>query len=70
MPKQGCQAVHKKIPMRVSKRVPKKFCDDGGSYVGPQWQTESVGNGGVKIRSDAPKNKVKVKSGDAVNFGH
>merc|ERR1712128_173642 len=69
VPYQECQNVHKKIPKRVSKRVPKKVCDDGGSYGGPQRQNESAGNGGVKIRSDAPEKQVKVKSGDAVNFG-
>jgi len=69
-PKQECQAVHKKVPKRVSKRVPKKVCNDGGSYGGTvQRQTETVGSGGVKIRSDTPEKQVKPKSGDAVNFG-
>ena len=69
MPKQGCQAVHKKIPKRVSKRVPKKVCDDGASYGAVNRQTEKTGSGGVKIRSNAPEKQVKPKNGDAVNFG-
>jgi len=69
VPKQECRAVHKKVPKRVSRRVPKKVCDDGGSYGAINRQTEAVGSGGVKIRSDAPEKQVKLKSGDAVNFG-
>merc|ERR1712121_297054 len=57
VPKQECRAVHKKV------------CDDGGSYGAVNRQTETVGSGGVKIRSDAPEKQVKLKSGDAVNFG-
>jgi hypothetical protein len=69
VPKQQCQAVHKKVPKRVSKRVPKKVCDDGASYGGTaDRHIETVGNGGVKIRSDAPEKRVKHKSGDAVNL--
>ena len=69
VPKQECRAVHKKVPKRVSRRVPKKVCDDGGSYGAVNRQAETVGTGGVKIRSDAPEKQVKLKTGDAVNFG-
>merc|ERR1712226_1042814 len=69
VPKQECRAVHKKVPKRVSRRVPKKVCDDGGSFGTINRQAEEVGNGGVKIRSDAPEKQIKLKTGDAVNFG-
>merc|ERR1711962_365120 len=69
VPKQECRAVHKKVPKRVSRRVPKKVCDDGGSFGTVNRQAEEVGNGGVKIRSDAPEKQIKLKTGDAVNFG-
>merc|ERR1712168_1416972 len=29
VPRQECSAKHKKVPVRVSKRVPKKVCDEG-----------------------------------------
>merc|ERR1712198_576974 len=29
IPQQDCQTIHKKVPNRVSRRVPKKVCDDG-----------------------------------------
>merc|ERR1712013_580087 len=67
--RQECNTVHKKVPKRVSRRVPKKVCDDGGSYGAVNRQAETVGTGGVKIRSDAPEKQVKLKTGDAVNFG-
>merc|ERR1711951_143812 len=40
VPKQDCQSVHKKIPNRISRRVPKKVCDDG-----------SAGSGSIAVRS-------------------
>ena len=29
VPRQACQQIHKKVPNRVSRRVPRKVCDDG-----------------------------------------
>jgi len=29
VPRQQCHSVHKKVPVRISKNVPKKVCDDG-----------------------------------------
>merc|ERR1712008_509546 len=29
VPRQNCQAVHKKVPVRFSRKVPKKVCQDG-----------------------------------------
>merc|ERR1712007_270811 len=69
VPYQNCQNVPKQEPKRVSRRVPKKVCDDGGSFGTINRQAEKVGNGGVKIRSDAPEKQIKLKTGDAVNFG-
>jgi len=31
VPRQACQAVHKKVPIRISRRVSKKVCKDGHS---------------------------------------
>merc|ERR1711922_108200 len=29
VPRQACQAIHKKVPVRISRQVPKKVCQDG-----------------------------------------
>ena len=31
VPRQHCEASHKKVPVRVSRRIPKKVCDTAGS---------------------------------------
>merc|ERR1719474_667343 len=61
-----CRKRHKKVPKRVSSRVPKKVCDDGATYGGSV--PKQASGGGVSVRSDAPEKNVKPKNSDAINF--
>ena len=44
-PGQVCEDVHRKIPQRISRSVPKKTCNNGGSGPAPERQTSSGGGG-------------------------
>merc|ERR1719147_249337 len=56
-PYQQCQPVHKKVPNRVSRRVPKKVCDNQGSGVLPV------------VKSAKPEKQIDTRKNDAVKFG-
>ena len=47
VPQQQCRAVHKKVPQRISRTVPKKVCDGGSGGSGYNGGSGSSGfNGG------------------------
>merc|ERR1712198_786888 len=48
IPQQDCQTIHKKVPNRVSRRVPKKVCDDGS---GSGYDPQAAGSGSIAVRS-------------------
>merc|ERR1711990_19997 len=62
-----CQPVTKKVPQRVSRTVPKRVCDDGGSY------GVEGGNFVSQPRDQAgSQDNFRLRTGaasDAVNFG-
>merc|ERR1711976_461609 len=62
VPRQECFAKHKKVPIRVSKRVPKKVCDEGyGSNPGlPET---------FDLRENQPSHKTQSNNQKIV-FGH
>jgi len=47
--------VHRKIPQRISRSVPKKTCNNGGSGPAPERQTSSGGGG---YRSGSTSNEL------------
>merc|ERR1712111_301727 len=64
--KKMCEDEHKRIPVRVSRRVPKKVCDDG--YADPLSVSEVVGLKSEKASTSAGgqrrKNKKHSKDSD------
>jgi len=53
---QVCEDVHRKIPQRISRTVPKKTCGGGGGGSGgflPERQTSGGGGGGYRSGSSS-----------------
>jgi len=57
-PYQKCEPIHKKVPNRISRKVPKKVCSGQGSGVQPV------------LKSAKPEKQIDTRKGsDAVKFG-
>merc|ERR1712126_109142 len=62
-PRQVCEDIHRKIPQRVSKRVPKKTCGGGSGNLG------SGGSGGSFLPERQGDRDPGTRSSDKINFG-
>merc|ERR1712179_735653 len=52
VPRQNCQTQHKKVPIRVSRQVPKKVCDTAHTTLVPATVVHSVSNEATGILLD------------------
>jgi len=62
IPKQNCKTEHKKVPTRVSRRVPKKVCDNGSGLGSGSGYSGAQGSdlGVISVRTSG--------AGDAIRF--
>merc|ERR1712115_753344 len=72
-PRQVCEDVHRKIPQRVSKRVPKKTCGGGSGNLGSGGSGGSYNGGGGSsgsiLREGQGERDPGTRSSDKINFG-
>merc|ERR1712126_245318 len=72
-PRQVCEDVHRRIPQRVSKRVPKKTCGGGSGNLGSGGSGGSYNGGGGSsgsiLREGQGDRDPGTRSSDKINFG-